>query len=107
MYFIGEEDVFCMVFYLSCILATTLWCTILIVLRIVTVIRANNGADNRLGEYRHVIEVLVESSALHSMTLIIYVALEVTESWLNGYFDALAAFTTVRTDPLFPEYIYI
>ncbi len=96
-----------LVFYLSCILATTLWCTILIVFRIVSVIWVNNGADSRLGEYRHLIEVLVESSALHSVALIIYVAMGVKENPSYVYLDVLAAFTTVRTDPLFPEYIYL
>ncbi|KAK0207685.1 hypothetical protein IW262DRAFT_525464 [Armillaria fumosa] len=77
------ENVRFLVVYLSCILATTLWCAILIVLRIVTVIRAQNGTDNRLGDYRRVIEVLVESSAPHSVTLIVFVALEASGSFSN------------------------
>ncbi|KAK0185068.1 hypothetical protein F5146DRAFT_1073324 [Armillaria mellea] len=88
------EDVHYVITYLSCILATTLWCTILIVLRIVAIVRANKGAGGKLGEYRHVIEILVESSALHSATLIIYVVLEAMDSMSIGYFDALAVFTT-------------
>ncbi len=106
-YFIVFETVSCLVFYLSCILATTLWCTILIVFRIVTVIRVNNGPNSGLGDYRHLIEVLVESSALHSVALIIYVALEVSYNPSSIYLDALAVFTTVRTDALFPEYVYV
>ncbi|KAK0497473.1 hypothetical protein EDD18DRAFT_1162374 [Armillaria luteobubalina] len=89
------ESVSYLVSYLTCILVTTLWCTILIVFRIVTVIRANNGANTRLGDYRHVIEVLVESSALHSATLIIYVFLEANNYVVSSsYLDALAVFTT-------------
>ncbi|SJL17783.1 uncharacterized protein ARMOST_21345 [Armillaria ostoyae] len=90
----SKENVFFLVAYLSCILATTLWCTIFIVFRIVTVMRENNKADSRLGDYHHVIEVLVESSALHSVTLIIYVALEARNNPATSYFDTLAAITT-------------
>ncbi|PBK98885.1 hypothetical protein ARMGADRAFT_1073826 [Armillaria gallica] len=93
-YLIVFETVSYLVFYLSCILATTLWCTILIVFRIVTVIRVNNGPNSGLGDYRHLIEVLVESSALHSVALIIYVALEVSYNPSSIYLDALAVFTT-------------
>ncbi len=101
------ESVSSLVFYLSCILATTLWCNILIVFRIVTVIWVNNGPNSGLGDYRHLIEVLVESSALHSVTLIIYVVLEVNHNPSSVYLDTWAVFTTVRTDLLFPEYIYL
>ncbi|KAK0238403.1 hypothetical protein EDD85DRAFT_507646 [Armillaria nabsnona] len=87
----GGNYVTALVVYLSCILATTLWCTILIVFRILTVTRGVNG---RLGDYHHIIEVLVESSALHSVTLIIYIALEVSNNGASEYFDTLAVFTT-------------
>ncbi|KAK0238397.1 hypothetical protein EDD85DRAFT_935786 [Armillaria nabsnona] len=80
-----------LVVYISCILATTLWCTILIVIRILIVTR---GANDRLGDYHHIIEVLVESSALHSVTLIIYIALVASNITASDYFDALAAITT-------------
>ncbi|PBK98877.1 hypothetical protein ARMGADRAFT_1073819 [Armillaria gallica] len=80
-----------LVFYPSCILATTLWCTILIIIRILTVTR---GANGRLGDYHHIIEVLVESSALYSVTLIIYIALEASNNTASEYFDTLAVFTT-------------
>ncbi|PBK98879.1 hypothetical protein ARMGADRAFT_1123997 [Armillaria gallica] len=80
-----------LVIYISCILATTLWCTVLIVIRILTVIR---GANDRRRDYRYIIEVLVESSALHSVTLIIYIALEARKNAASDYFDTLAAITT-------------
>ncbi len=101
------ESVDRLVVYISCILATTVWCTILIVFRIVTVIRANNGANSRLGDYRHVIEVFVESSVLHSVTLIVYVALEVRGNLSRDYFDTLAVITTVHIELIFSEYIYL
>lgn len=56
--------------YLSLSLAVTLLCTILIVFRIVTVGRANR--DAALGGYRSIIEIIVESAALLSIILIIY-----------------------------------
>ncbi|PBK98883.1 hypothetical protein ARMGADRAFT_1059233 [Armillaria gallica] len=79
-----------LVTYISCILATTLWCTILIVIRILTVTR---GVNSRLGDYHHIIEVLVESSALHSVALIIYIALEASNNVASVYIDTLAAIT--------------
>ncbi|KAK0238401.1 hypothetical protein EDD85DRAFT_950615 [Armillaria nabsnona] len=79
-----------LVAYLSCTLATTLWCTILIIICILSVTR---GANDRLGDYHHIIEVLVESSALHSVALIIYIALEATHNAASDYFDTLAAIT--------------
>ncbi len=96
--------VYLVVIYISCSLATTLWCTVLIVIRILTVTRGVNG---RLGDYQHIIEVLVESSALHSVTLIIFIALEARNNAASVYFDTLAAITNVRTDLLFPGYIYL
>ncbi|KAK0185072.1 hypothetical protein F5146DRAFT_1073337 [Armillaria mellea] len=69
----SKENVVFLVAYLSFILATTLC---------------------RLGDYNHVIEVLVESSALHSVALIVYVTLEARNSPATSYFDTLAAITT-------------
>ncbi len=97
LYLPSELDVSLLMIYISCILATTLWCTILIVIRILTAIRAANG---RLGDYHHIIEVLVESSALYSVSLIIYIALEASNNAASVYFDTLAAITTVSTDIL-------
>ncbi|KAK0457394.1 uncharacterized protein EV420DRAFT_1644147 [Desarmillaria tabescens] len=91
---LGFRRVVPLIIYISCIIATTLWCTILIVFRILIVIRALYGADGGLGEYHHVIEILIESSALHSVTLIIYVALEGSNNWASDYFNTLAAITT-------------
>ncbi|PBK90779.1 hypothetical protein ARMGADRAFT_1064423 [Armillaria gallica] len=73
------------VLYASCMLASTLWCTSLIIYRVVTVARAGGG----LKDYRHVLEVLVESSALWSMSLIVYIALLARTAISSVYFDIL------------------
>ncbi|KAK0189910.1 hypothetical protein F5146DRAFT_1224897 [Armillaria mellea] len=74
-YFNTSYEVF-LLLYISFILVTTLWCTSLIIYRILTV---------------HLIEVLVESSALYSISLIVYLALAVHEdSWMY-YLDTIAA----------------
>ncbi|KAK0496163.1 hypothetical protein EDD18DRAFT_1353828 [Armillaria luteobubalina] len=70
-YTTGSDYVLVFVLYLSLILVTTIWCTILIIYRILTVGRASNGIGGGLGVYRHVIEVLVESSVLYSSILIL------------------------------------
>ncbi|KAK0442744.1 uncharacterized protein EV420DRAFT_1224546, partial [Desarmillaria tabescens] len=74
--------------YISFSLATTLFCTLLIIYRIWRVARMS---DAGLRVYGHVIEVFVESSALLSGSLILYVAFDVSQSWAYFYFDALAA----------------
>ncbi|KAK0185070.1 hypothetical protein F5146DRAFT_1144784 [Armillaria mellea] len=50
--------------------------------------------SSRLGVYHHTIEVLIESSALHAVTLIIFVALEARSDFASDYFNTLAAITT-------------
>ncbi|KAK0492341.1 hypothetical protein EDD18DRAFT_511366 [Armillaria luteobubalina] len=54
--------------YLSLTLATTLLCTLLIVYRIV---RLASGVSS----YGKIVEIMIESSAMYSLTLIIYLAL--------------------------------
>lgn len=73
------------------ILATTLWCTLLIIFRIVAVVRA----EARLGTYRHVIEVFVESSALYSLSLILYVAVFCYDTPATFYIDVVAGIARV------------
>lgn len=46
--------------YASFVLEMTLWCTLLILYRILTVTRVKRGAVGRLRVYRRFIEVLVE-----------------------------------------------
>ncbi|PBK61404.1 hypothetical protein ARMSODRAFT_1025723 [Armillaria solidipes] len=76
--------------YSSFTLATTLWCTFLIIYRIVTIARAAGEAGDGLRAYRHVLEVLVESSALYSVFLILCTAFFARNSIILGYFDVLA-----------------
>ncbi|PBK63787.1 hypothetical protein ARMSODRAFT_1023692 [Armillaria solidipes] len=80
-------SIFGYVIYTSFMLASTLWCTSLIIYRIVTVARAGGG----LRDYRHVLEVLVESSAFYSITLILCIAFLARNDISLIYFDTLAA----------------
>ncbi len=84
------------VMYSSFILVSTLLCTLLIIYRIFTVARAGGGAGSTLRAYRHVIEVLVESSALYSIVLILFTAFFALDDVTMIYFDALAGIARVR-----------
>ncbi|PBK93479.1 hypothetical protein ARMGADRAFT_1030107 [Armillaria gallica] len=90
IYITGSSDdtVYDFIIYSSSILATTLWCTVLIIYRIVTVAQAGRGA---LRAYHHVIEVFIESSALYSITLIIYIGLYSCDNWTETYITVVAA----------------
>ncbi|KAK0466018.1 uncharacterized protein EV420DRAFT_806906 [Desarmillaria tabescens] len=74
------------VLYASFSLATTLWCTLLIIYRVWTVGRAR---ERGLGAYRHVVEVLIESSALYSASLILFVAFFAHNDWAANYLDPI------------------
>ncbi|KAK0192552.1 hypothetical protein F5146DRAFT_1040461 [Armillaria mellea] len=89
-YTTGSDYVLIFVLYLSFILATTIWCTTLIIYRILTVGRASNGIGGGVGVYRHVIEVLVESSVLYSLILILDMALEARGNRADYYVDVMA-----------------
>ncbi|PBK98817.1 hypothetical protein ARMGADRAFT_1131295 [Armillaria gallica] len=60
--------------YSSFVLATTLSCTLLIIYRVVAVAGIRHGPAGRLGVFRRFIGVLVESSALYSISIILYLA---------------------------------
>ncbi|KAK0465982.1 uncharacterized protein EV420DRAFT_804879 [Desarmillaria tabescens] len=81
--------------YASFIFASTLWCTLLIIYRIVTVARAGSHTGRGLQTYHHVMEVLIESYALYSISLILYTIFHQVFSVRNNdtseYFDSLAA----------------
>ncbi len=81
--------------YAAFILVTTLWCTLLIIYRILTVTGVKCGAGGRLRVYSHCIEVLVESSALYSICLILYLALIICDNFGWCYLDAIASITKV------------
>ncbi|KAK0184994.1 hypothetical protein F5146DRAFT_1144648 [Armillaria mellea] len=77
--------------YVSFVLATTLWCTVFIILRILTVTGIRRGAGSRLGVYHRFIAVLVESSALYSITLILFLALIIRNDAGLYYFDMIGS----------------
>ncbi|KAK0192544.1 hypothetical protein F5146DRAFT_1040409 [Armillaria mellea] len=79
--------------YTSSTFATTLWCTSLIICRILTVVRVKRRADGRLRLYRHFLEVLVESSALYSISLIVYLAFTIQENLGLFYLDVISTIT--------------
>ncbi|KAK0454033.1 uncharacterized protein EV420DRAFT_616255 [Desarmillaria tabescens] len=79
-----------LILYISFSLATTLSCTLLIIYRILTVTGVRRRAEGRLGVYHHFIEVLVESSALYSISLILYLAFTIRDNWGEVYFDVIA-----------------
>ncbi|PBK94984.1 hypothetical protein ARMGADRAFT_910165, partial [Armillaria gallica] len=92
--FINQINKFKLIFltiYASFVLATTLWCTLLIIYRILTVTGVNHGAGSQLRVYRHFIEVLVESSALYSISLIIFLALNLCKDMRELYLDSIVA----------------
>ncbi len=85
--------------YISFSLTTTLSCTLLIIYRIVTVVGVKRGADGRLRVYQHFIEVLVESSALYSISLIVYLGLTIRMNLEMYYLDVIAGIAKVRSLP--------
>ncbi|KAK0446378.1 uncharacterized protein EV420DRAFT_1715793 [Desarmillaria tabescens] len=90
VYFIGSDLVF-QTLYVPFVLATTLWCTLLIIFRILTVTGVRHGAGGRLRVYHHFIEVLVESSALYSIALILYLAFFIHLDFGAYYLESIAA----------------
>ncbi|PBK74500.1 hypothetical protein ARMSODRAFT_593459 [Armillaria solidipes] len=78
------------------VLTTTVLCTLLIIWRVWTVVRASPGAANRgFGAYRHTVEMLVESSALYSVSLILFAGISEGASKLVGYFDEFSSVVKV------------
>lgn len=82
----GNEGIW-LILYLSFIMATTILCTLLITYRIVTVTRGGMGS---IQSYRGVIEIIVESALIHSITLLVYVILIARESTAASYIDRIA-----------------
>ncbi|KAK0192744.1 hypothetical protein F5146DRAFT_1041288 [Armillaria mellea] len=76
--------------YISFILATTLSCTLLIIFRILTVTGTRWGAEGRLRVFHRLIEVLVQSSALYSISLTLDLAFAIRDS-LGGYYSDVIA----------------
>ncbi|PBK62480.1 hypothetical protein ARMSODRAFT_1061455 [Armillaria solidipes] len=72
--------------YSSLILATLLWCTILIIYRILRV----GGAAGRVRVYQRVIEMLVESASLYSAVLVVLMVFQVRNELTGYYIENLA-----------------
>ena len=102
----NDTDLHKLVLYATFSLATTIWCTLLIVYQILSVGQANSGAEGRLGAYWHVIEVLVESSALYSVCLIIYVACLASNNLGGDYADILASISRVGKPSFYNIFTY-
>ncbi|KAK0502756.1 hypothetical protein EDD18DRAFT_1134972 [Armillaria luteobubalina] len=86
----------CTTIYISLILATTLLCTLLIVYRILSIEWAKpKPAGTRkysLGAYRNVIEIIVESAALYSIMLIVYIIFTFQDEVGSEYLDPISEF---------------
>ncbi|KAK0474983.1 hypothetical protein EDD18DRAFT_1219543 [Armillaria luteobubalina] len=80
------------VLYTSFILATTLWCTLFIIYRILNVTRFRQGlgTQGRLGAFYRYVEALIESSALYSVSLILFLAFAIRDDLRMHYFDIVA-----------------
>ncbi|KAK0244799.1 hypothetical protein EDD85DRAFT_1018384 [Armillaria nabsnona] len=74
--------------YISLTLATTLLCTLLIVYRI---FRLASGVSS----YGKVVEIVIESSAMYSLTLIVYLALVARNLESSYYADMIMAYIKV------------
>ncbi len=76
-------------------LVTILYCTLLIIYRIVAVTGIRHGAMGRLRVYHRFIEVLVESLALYSISTILELAFFIHNDLKFRYFDAISSIAKV------------
>ncbi|KAK0209510.1 hypothetical protein IW262DRAFT_1528863 [Armillaria fumosa] len=84
-----EKAVNWVVLYSSLILATLLWCTILIIYRILRV----GGTPGRIRVYQRVIEMLVESALLYSAVIVVLLVFEARNEVGANYMQQLASAT--------------
>ncbi|PBL00121.1 hypothetical protein ARMGADRAFT_1072509 [Armillaria gallica] len=80
------ESVNWAVLYSSLILATTIWCTIFIVYRILKV----SGIATGIRLYRGIIEVMVDSAAIYSAMIVVLLVLEVHNENVGNYLTSIA-----------------
>ncbi|KAK0474964.1 hypothetical protein IW261DRAFT_1568453 [Armillaria novae-zelandiae] len=91
----------CTELYTSFILATTLLCTLLIIYRILSIEWAKPRTNARrfsLGVYRNLIEVIVESAVIYSVTLILFM-ITLYCSYASGtftYFDCIGTIARLK-----------
>ncbi len=93
----AKEEIRWLTVYLSLSLGTTLFCTILIIYRIISVGRSS---DN-VGAYRRVIEILVESASLYAVSLIFWMAFILRNDEAVDYPEMIYVSITAR--PSSPE----
>ncbi len=96
------EDINWSLIYILMTLATTIICTILIIYRIVRL-------AHRIFLFRSIISTMVESSAMSSLVLIVYLALVVMNLELAYYADICAAYVRVKrslNSPLFNGWLF-
>ncbi|KAK0472542.1 hypothetical protein IW261DRAFT_1570898 [Armillaria novae-zelandiae] len=79
------------ILYISFLMVTTIFCTFLIIYRVVTVSRGLGGITVGIRSYRGVIEILVESALIYSVSLLVYVILVARESPGGPYADVIAS----------------
>ncbi len=91
----------CSGIYVSLILATTLLCTFLIVYRILSIEWAKPKLEGTrtysFGAYGNVIEIIVESAALYSAALIVYVVILFQDEVDAPYIDSIAEIMKVTS----------
>ncbi|KAK0484630.1 hypothetical protein IW261DRAFT_1560276 [Armillaria novae-zelandiae] len=80
-----------LILYQIFILATILWCTLLIIFRILSIGRANAGSGGPTTVYRRVIEILVESSALYAIFVLLNIVLVACKNAANNYMETVAS----------------
>ncbi len=81
--------------YAAFIPATTLWCTLMIIFRILSVGRASTGSRRPFRVYHHIIEILVESLALYAIFLLLDIILLACHKKAEAYMDTMAVFARV------------
>ncbi len=86
----GNLDMW-IILYVSCNLATTILCTLLIMYRIITVSHRGMGIQY----FRGIIEIIIESALIYSIALLVYIIIVVRNSFEVPYVDILAVFTRV------------
>ncbi len=78
-----------MLIYISLTLATTLICTILIVYRIIRLAQ-------RLFLFRNILSALIESSAMYTLALIVFLAMVVSDIETSNYANIIVVYVKVK-----------
>ncbi len=78
-----------MLIYISLTLATTLICTILIVYRIIRLAQ-------RLFLFRNILSALIESSAMYTLALMVFLAMVVSDIETSNYANIIVVYVKVK-----------